>query len=820
VTVNISPTIDWLRNENEVARLILQGQTLALLDAAGLVNRGRVDAVNVSAISGQIVNHATGQIIVATGDRLYLTGPTVSNDGAISVHPSGSGDAKIRIDAPDLLSGAGELVFGGNSIGDEIYSDAGAALTQAAGHTIHGWGAIRCPFINEGTVRADNQTFWISGTPSITNRALLTATGGATLQINGVAVDNAGGRVFADGGTVRLGGGARIAGGTLERSGASMIQVGGNPVYLEDVTVAPGGWCEVLIGCIAVWDGSSIVNDGTIRVHPPGTSGDASIRIDAPVTLSGSGEVVFGGNSTGDGFYSDVGATLTQAAGHTIRGWGQIVCPFVNEGSVVADNSTLWISAPASVANRSLMTATGGAVLDITSVAVDNTGGRIVADGGTVLLGTGTRLAGGTIDRTGTSVVRVDGSDVRLADVTVAPTGWCDVYVGAIAVWDGSTVVNDGAIRVNQGTGGDAKIRIDRTVHLSGSGTVLLDGNSDGDGFFTLTDSMLVQEAGHTITGLGEIACPFVNRGTVRRDVASGYLKVSTARFLNEAFVEATNGGQVQVTVPPLNFANGTLTGGTWRAAGGAKIRLIGTDVTTNAATIILDGAGSAILRDVYSGSALATLGTNDAGGSLSIVNGATLATTTPVESRGAIVLDGGTYSSTGVLTLTGGSLSGVGTVDANTVNGAEIIVGTSIGTIAVDGVYEQTAAGTLTLELGGTEPGDSDLLAVTGRATLDGLVSYSLVNGYVPALAARPAAGGALLDLDLPWSAEVSLRLYDVAGRQVAVLAEGRFGPGRHTRTIGIDGRAPASGVYFARAIVRTEKETKLLTARAVCVR
>lgn len=55
----------------------------------------------------------------------------------------------------------------------------------------------------------------------------------------------------------------------------------------------------------------------------------------------------------------------------------------------------------------------------------------------------------------------------------------------------------------------------------------------------------------------------------------------------------------------------------------------------------------------------------------------------------------------------------------------------------------------------------------------------------------------------DLPREERVTLLVYDVTGRRVAVLAGGRFGPGAFERVWrGVDdsGRAVASGVYFAR--------------------
>ncbi|MCL4305154.1 S8 family serine peptidase [bacterium] len=53
-------------------------------------------------------------------------------------------------------------------------------------------------------------------------------------------------------------------------------------------------------------------------------------------------------------------------------------------------------------------------------------------------------------------------------------------------------------------------------------------------------------------------------------------------------------------------------------------------------------------------------------------------------------------------------------------------------------------------------------------------------------------------LNVSLPQSAELSLRIYDIVGREVAVIAQGRFQPGNYRMTWNAEGSA--TGVYFAR--------------------
>jgi len=54
-------------------------------------------------------------------------------------------------------------------------------------------------------------------------------------------------------------------------------------------------------------------------------------------------------------------------------------------------------------------------------------------------------------------------------------------------------------------------------------------------------------------------------------------------------------------------------------------------------------------------------------------------------------------------------------------------------GTLTIEGDYEQDANGILEIEVGGTNPGEYDVLNVLGEATIAGQVAIQFVDGYVP---------------------------------------------------------------------------------------
>ena len=199
---------------------------------------------------------------------------------------------------------------------------------------------------------------------------------------------------------------------------------------------------------------------------------------------------------------------------------------------------------------------------------------------------------------------------------------------------------------------------------------------------------------------LGNAAPSFVNTGTVKMTAGSGTASIEVP-FDNQGTVEATAGGTLDVSTSALtNFSAGTLTGGTWQASGGGILRLQNggspADITTNAATIILDGATSHIY-DNGSGtaSALAGLATNAVAGSLTVQNGYNFTTV-------------GALSNSGTLTVGAGSK------------------------LAVSGNYTQASGGTLAIAINGTTAVTNyGHLAVSGTANLAGTLSANTVGGF-----------------------------------------------------------------------------------------
>lgn len=109
------------------------------------------------------------------------------------------------------------------------------------------------------------------------------------------------------------------------------------------------------------------------------------------------------------------------------------------------------------------------------------------------------------------------------------------------------------------------------------------------------------------------------------------------------------------------------------------------------------------------------------------------------VHGDGVVNVNNNVDMGAGTLIAAGGTVGGNGRVNGGLTNGnaqnpgGTVSPGTSVGTLTVDGTYNQHSSSTLEIELAGIDPGEFDVLAVNGLAILDGFVDVSLVDGFMP---------------------------------------------------------------------------------------
>jgi len=170
---------------------------------------------------------------------------------------------------------------------------------------------------------------------------------------------------------------------------------------------------------------------------------------------------------------------LTQNAGHTIEGLGQINAGLTNAGIVNANNAgnTLEIRGATNV-NTGTMEATAGGVLDFdNAAAVNNAGGQITASGGTVDFQNGAAITGGTLTAISPSVMNVSGNNgssgfaAIFNGVTIAAGTLINVPDGNTLDFTGSTITDNGTILINSNNQGAVSIgKFSANTLLTGSG--------------------------------------------------------------------------------------------------------------------------------------------------------------------------------------------------------------------------------------------------------------------------------------------------------------------------------------------------------------
>ncbi|MBI1925276.1 PEP-CTERM sorting domain-containing protein [Candidatus Poribacteria bacterium] len=294
------------------------------------------------------------------------------------------------------------------------------------------------------------------------------------------------------------------------------------------------------------------------------------------------------------------------------------------------------------------------------------------------------------------------------------------------------------------------------TLTMNGSGSVIRD--------IDATQQRLVNAVGHTIQGRGQIGVgtmALTNQGTILANQSTSLtIDPNASGFTNEGTLRANAGSTLTVTDNLTNFSGTTLTGGTYEVFGTMRLPT-GTNIVTNASTILLDGAGSQLLNGTSgTTNALANFATNAAAGDFTIQNGRNLTTPGAFSNAGIIMIDTGSmftvdgaatndYTQTagmttvnGTLTvpdrvdILGGSLFGNGTINGDVFNTVAINPGNSPGLLSIVGDYTQDPLGILNIELGGLLQGITyDFLNISLTAFLDGTLNVSLFGGFFPSV-------------------------------------------------------------------------------------
>ena len=628
-----------------------------------------------------------GNLTIDSGDHLdqidsptlAIAGGTVVNNGLWTVNTSGH-LTDIRLNGGITLSGTGSIVMNNALfLANRILTD-NTVFTQSAGHTIRGGGQLLADsggMINQGTVIADQPRGLIVDPNALgfVNAGLLQAQSAGTLSLTAGTFTNTGGTIEAlDGSAVEIRSGAIIVGGELQSSGSGVVLPQGGT--LSGVTThgdvrQDNGQSVVITG--------SLTNNGTWAVNTTGALTD--LHFNGGATLTGTGSIVMNNALFLANRILTDGTVLTQAAGHTIRGGGQLLADsggMVNQGAVIADQPSGLIVDPnlLGFANACRLQANGG-TLSLTAGTFTNTDGIIEAlDGSAVEVRSGATVVGGELRSSGTGVVLPQGG--TLTNVTT--TGAIRQDNGRSIVITGS-LTNDGMWAVNT-SGAPTDLHFNGGATLAGTGSIVMNNALFLNNRILTDNTTFTQATGHTIRGGGQLLADsggMLNQGAVIADQPSGLtIDPNTLGF--------SNAGEVQV--------------------------MSGSSMTINPGAFATSGAVS-----IAAGSSLSRSGDY-------------------VQTAGTTTLAGGTLSATGLIDIQGGILSGAGSISGNVANAAEVTPSPSTGILEVTGNYTQAAAGALSIGIGGAVAGTGFAqLKVSSKATLDGTLNIAVVDDYRPTL-------------------------------------------------------------------------------------
>lgn len=484
-----------------------------------------------------------------------------------------------------------------------------------------------------------------------------------------------------------------IANGTL----SGVVSVIGHRSGSEGiVTVSPGAlwtqWSDLFVGLegsgtLVVEEGGSVIAE-TIFASSSSLHGEGTITVNGAV-LDGV-ELVFDDVqntsktiSFGEGGELNLNITNSGDIGAGHQGTGTIT---ITDG-VLLDTNVGYLGY--ATGSHGTATITGeGTTWDnwSTFVGYFGTGELTIENGGTIIGDFAGGLIGYEVGAQGTATVTGEGS-------TWTATNYFQIGrrgTGELIVEQGGTISSSSGF-----IGGT-----DFFTTATGVGTV------------TVTDS------GSSWTNSGELTVGYLGDGTLT--VENGGAVSNTDGYLGRGN-HANSSGTVTVT------GNGS----TWTNSGNLILSgsALNTSTTGDSQLVVSDGG------TVEIGGTLRIHGN----GTVNLQSGGTILTQHFDPTDGTFNFTGGTLAITGEFAgdlhvPQAGTLKGDGTVVGNVMNAGLVAPGFSPEIIHVDGDYEQTAEGTLEIEIGGLTPGTQhDQLQVTGTATLNGRLQVSLIDGFVP---------------------------------------------------------------------------------------
>ncbi|MRV72412.1 filamentous hemagglutinin N-terminal domain-containing protein [Duganella sp. FT92W] len=791
-TVNSGGTVDFVGN---------LGGTPGLAFALGVTNTGlatfggvldNVASLNVSGTS-LLKGNVTTVGAQSYGGQVRIAGPVVLKGSSVTLGGGGLGNAGLA--AAPLTIQAQNTALSGTFEGFARVNTGGSLAVTSLAMPSQWFHTGALALANNGTLSASGGTT-LTGPVTLGTDAVLTLAATAADTVSG-GIGGAGSIVKSGAGATAFNSANTFTGGTTVNGGTLTVGAA-NALGSGDLTIGAAGTLDTAGFAQTV---NSVSSAGTISAATgtlTATNGFTLTGGTVSGLLAGGGMAQMAGAVTLSGSYSG-GAIRVLGGGMTIGSAGLQAGAALLQ---TASGTTLAINGPTATANLlnngvvdlgAALNVAGGVSENAGAININGAAGQFamaagtaftnVAAGSVTLAGThatpvsggGTFANAGTFSKTSagaqTAVLTSNTGTVSVSSGTLTLSGMA-ANGGTLTVGNGATVATssgtlaNGADGVLAGSGTIAANVVNQgTLSPGGAGaigTLAIDGTLDTSAGAVNTE--LTSAASYDkVAATGAVtvgAATVINRTDLAGAYASGDafdVVQSTATQL-AGTLPAVSGFDVEKASPSYhalrltsqagdNFwilkSGGTYVSGAWDVAANWLLGLPTAAQMVHIArpdtlTVTLNGtSGPASISGLDLGKA----------NTLALTGKAALALGDRVSKLAGVIDVGGgsVLSRAGDLALAAtGVLQGSGTVDVGsgmfTNNGKVIPGGAGIGTLQIKGNYTQGNGGVLAMELGGHGAGQSDLLAVTGKAVLDGALTTELMGSYKP-VAFQPIA-------------------------------------------------------------------------------
>ena len=598
-------------------------------------------------------NYDVGDLTIDANDAITIEnnrtlrvggGSTVMNAGTITFGSIGNNTNLLPTGAGAVtFTGGGEIV--GENFASWIYASGGSSVVfmdQTVRGTMRlGWNQSSVDNLG-GTIVAEGGTLELDpGTAGMINTGTLASDLGGELIILSSSYTNVGGLVEARAGaTTTMSGSSTFDGGTFRSIGDGLLRTGGTSV-IWDGTVNP----VTLEGQLTLENNTRLSvrgtfnNNGVVSLESVGNNTILHWNTDE-VQLQGGG-LITTTDSPANWMYATAGGSLVNVD-NTIRasgqfGWNQSA--LTNHADIIADkpNNKLIVD-PGSdgMLNTGTMRAENGALLELVAPDYDNVAGVIeAADGSAVHLSGSVTIDGGIIRSSGSGEIYTSGTPVIDGTVNL-PTIEGNVRIQNNQRLALRGTINNSAAILLDSAGNNTYLHFNGgPVTLQGGGTIDTTDQFANWLYATAGGSLINMD--HTIRAAGHIGwnqSAITNHATIIAD-KTNILEIDpgSAGMINDGTLRAENGATMHLL--PSHYDND---GGLIEAIDGSTILLAG-------ATRVSGGT----LRSL-SGSEFITSGTPILDGSVDIptlegdvrvINNTRLALEGTVNNTGTILLDG-----------------------------------------------------------------------------------------------------------------------------------------------------------------------------------